>query len=551
MFGRAAAEPDQVDTLAGLLRCPGCHAGIAIEGQEAVCSTGGHRYPIVDGVLVLLDEEDVAGDPQYDSQRAYFDAEFAGYRRYALENWRRSYLRRLRSAGALAGPLLDVGVGGSGYTVIEAARSGVSAVGCDLSLEGLVAARRFAVAEGVADRTLWVCCSAETLPFTSSSFASVLAIAVLEHLPDDVAALSEMARVLQVGGRAWTTVPHALPNISPVFRIPNRRHDRTLGHLRRYEAQTLVELGRRVGLVTEEVQFTGHPVKVLQLAVDKLLRGGARNRVWWLCERRDLARSGERRGSMQLSVLFTRSDEPVGERASSGTLGSSYDAWHRRHAREDVDRHTLAFFDWVLDLAAPEPGTQLLDVACGDGAFLSAAVLRGVEPHGIDVSQTAIEIATTNLPGADLRVGDAENLPYDDASFDVVTCLGSLEHFPSPERGAAEIARVLRPGGRAIVFVPNLFFLGHVWLGMRHGTQPSEGEQQFSESFRSSQGWIDLLEESGLRVARWETWNTIHASAKVSRSTMRLWNAAARFVPRNASYAFAFVCQKGPRRREV
>jgi ubiquinone/menaquinone biosynthesis C-methylase UbiE/uncharacterized protein YbaR (Trm112 family) len=547
MFARAAARPDQLEALTGLLRCPGCGAGISIEGQGAVCRSGNHRYPIVDGVLVLLEDERLAADPQYGQQRAYFDAEFAGYREYKPENWRLSYLQRLGAAGALQGPLLDVGVGGSGYTVIEAARSGGSAVGCDLSLAGLVTARKFAVAEGVADRTLWVCCSAEKLPLASGSFASVLAIAVLEHVPGDVAAMSEMARVLKVGGRVWTTVPHALPHVSPVLRPPNRRHDRTLGHLRRYEADTLVRLGRRFGLVTEDVQFTGHPVKVLQLAGDKMLPGTFGDRFWWFCEGRDLGRSRERRGSMQLSIVFSRPPEDVDAPSASGTLQSSYDAWHRQHRRRSSDRHASAFFDWVLDLAAPEQGERLLDVACGDGAFLSAAIRRGVEPHGIDLSRTAIEVAKAHLPEGDVRVGDAEDLPYDESSFDVVTCLGSLEHFPSPERGAAEIARVLRPTGRAVVFVPNLFFLGHLWFGLRHGTQPSEGEQHFSESFRTSQGWIDLLEESGLRVVRWESWNRIHASAKVSRSTMRLWNALSAVVPRNASYAFAFLCQKGAR----
>jgi ubiquinone/menaquinone biosynthesis C-methylase UbiE len=252
----------------------------------------------------MVDEQALAADPHYDRQRRYFDAEFGAYRRYRLENWRRSYLGRLRSAGALGdghAPVVDVGVGGSGYTVIEAARDGSPAVGCDLSLEGLLTARRLAAAEGVADRTLWVCCSAEKLPLASGAFRSALAIAVLEHVPDDAAALREIARVLRVGGRAWVTVPHALPNVSPVFRLPNRRHDRRLGHLRRYEADALVEAGRRVGLAAAEVQFTGHPIKVLQLVA-----GRWSDRLWWRCERRDLERMHVRRGSMQLSVIFTR-----------------------------------------------------------------------------------------------------------------------------------------------------------------------------------------------------------------------------------------------------
>jgi SAM-dependent methyltransferase len=262
----------------------------------------GHRFPIIRGVLVMVDDAALEADPQYQGQRRYFDAEFGRYTRYDLANWRLSYLRRLRAGGLLdAGPVIDIGVGGSGYTVIEAARAGALAVGCDLSLEGLLTARRFAAAEGILDRTLWVCCSAERLPFARASFGSALAIAVLEHVPDDRAALSELARVLRTGGRAWITVPHALRHIAPFFRPANRWHDRRIGHLRRYEAESLVDAGRAVGLDALEVQFTGHPIKVLQLAAAPLS-----DRFWWNCEWRDLRRSHVRRGSMQLSVLFEK-----------------------------------------------------------------------------------------------------------------------------------------------------------------------------------------------------------------------------------------------------
>jgi ubiquinone/menaquinone biosynthesis C-methylase UbiE/uncharacterized protein YbaR (Trm112 family) len=291
-----------VEQFERLLRCPECGSNVAVE-EVVRCKTAKHRFPIVEGIPVFLDEQTLASDPQYASQRAYFDAEFSGYERYALDNWRVAYLDRLREAGVLEGaaPLLDVGVGGSGYTVIEAARAGRLAIGCDLSLEGLLVAREFARAEGVAERTLWVCCSAERLPFASATFGSALAIAVFEHVPDDQAAFRELARVLQHGGLAWVTVPHSLEHVPRIFRAANRRHDRRLGHLRRYDAETLIEAAQAGGLEPVEVQFSGHAVKVLQLAAERLS-----DRLWWWCERRDGLRRHTRRGSMQLSVVFAR-----------------------------------------------------------------------------------------------------------------------------------------------------------------------------------------------------------------------------------------------------
>lgn len=285
--------------LTGLVRCPTCGAALDVEQDGARCSSG-HEFAAEGGVLVLVDAETLGADPQYAHQREYFDTEFAAYRSYQLENWRRSYLQRLRDArtlGADVTPLVDVGVGGSGYTVIEAARSGAYAVGCDLSLDGLVRARRFAEQEGVADRTLWICCSAERLPLASESFASALAIAVLEHVPDDAAALDEIARVLKPGGRAWITVPHALRHVPLSLRLPNILHDRRLGHLRRYEAEELIDAAAARGLAQEDVQYTGHMVKVIQLLPPHS------DRLWWWCERRDLRRMRDREGSLQLSVV--------------------------------------------------------------------------------------------------------------------------------------------------------------------------------------------------------------------------------------------------------
>jgi ubiquinone/menaquinone biosynthesis C-methylase UbiE len=295
--------------LAELLRGPECAARLEHRSDRIVCRQG-HVYAVTEGIPILVVDRTLAHNAQYTSQRAYFDAEFARYDRYRLENWRVSYLRRLAAADALGGPgapLVDVGVGGSGYTVIEAARAGRRAIGCDLSLTGLLSARRFAEAAGVADSTYFVCCSAERLPLETASFDVALAIAVLEHVPDDDAAIAELARVLRQGGRAWITAPHAMRYVPRIFRPANRRHDRRLGHLRRYDAQELARSCARVGLVPTDVQLSGHSVKALQLGARLIPHPRLRNRFWWWCEQRDLRRSRQPRGAMQLSVALKRS----------------------------------------------------------------------------------------------------------------------------------------------------------------------------------------------------------------------------------------------------
>jgi SAM-dependent methyltransferase len=226
-------------------------------------------------------------------------------------------------------------------------------------------------------------------------------------------------------------------------------------------------------------------------------------------------------------------------------LQTRYDEWHRGQTKElALDPGQERFFVWLFELLGDRRGERLLDVACGAGLFIAYAAGRGMDVSGVDISTVAVERARRLVPAADVQIGSGEELPFDDEAFDVVTCLGSLEHFPDPLAGVREMGRVLRPNGIALVFVPNLVFVGHLYFALRYGTQPTEGGQAFSETFRTSGGWAALLGEGGLRVQGFHTWNFIYASERVSPRTKAIWNRLARLVPRHGAYAFAFICSK-------
>ncbi|HYD96140.1 MAG TPA: class I SAM-dependent methyltransferase [Noviherbaspirillum sp.] len=100
-------------------------------------------------------------------------------------------------------------------------------------------------------------------------------------------------------------------------------------------------------------------------------------------------------------------------------------------------------------------GTRMLDVACGAGQIAIPAARAGVSVTGIDIASNLIEQARTRAADESLEVrfdeGDAEALPYDDASFDVVVSLIGAMFAPRPDRVAAELVRVCRPGGRIVM----------------------------------------------------------------------------------------------------
>jgi SAM-dependent methyltransferase len=104
-----------------------------------------------------------------------------------------------------------------------------------------------------------------------------------------------------------------------------------------------------------------------------------------------------------------------------------------------------------LDRLGVEAGASLLDVACGSGQLGLIAARRGAKVTGVDIATNSILAARGRAAseGLDARFdeGDAEALPYTDASFDVVASIYGAMFAPRPERVAAELLRVCRPGG--------------------------------------------------------------------------------------------------------
>ncbi|HEX8708508.1 MAG TPA: class I SAM-dependent methyltransferase [Pyrinomonadaceae bacterium] len=113
-----------------------------------------------------------------------------------------------------------------------------------------------------------------------------------------------------------------------------------------------------------------------------------------------------------------------------------------------------------------ESRPRILDVGCGTGANLELLGRYG-DAEGVDVSPDAL--AFCRQRGLEhVRQGAAEKLPYADGSFDLVTALDVVEHLDDDVAGLREMRRVLRPGGRALLFVPAFMFLWGVQDDVSH-----------------------------------------------------------------------------------
>jgi ubiquinone/menaquinone biosynthesis C-methylase UbiE len=109
---------------------------------------------------------------------------------------------------------------------------------------------------------------------------------------------------------------------------------------------------------------------------------------------------------------------------------------------------TRQFIPHLISAAQASPGMSVLDVACGPGYVSAAAKELGGVPTGIDFSDSMVAIANKVFPDISFVQGDAQDLPFGDASFDRVLINFGLLHVARPEKACAEACRVLKSGGR-------------------------------------------------------------------------------------------------------
>jgi len=155
------------------------------------------------------------------------------------------------------------------------------------------------------------------------------------------------------------------------------------------------------------------------------------------------------------------------------------------YARELVDSRS-AFAPWVAEVLdyAGTSGMAVLDVGCGQGMDLIGYARAGAHVTGIDLTPRHAELARSHLDALGLHgevvVGDAESMPFADASFDRVSSNGVLHHTPDMGAALREIQRVLRPGGEARIILYNRHSLHFVvsqvaWRGILKGQLRREG----------------------------------------------------------------------------
>ena len=120
----------------------------------------------------------------------------------------------------------------------------------------------------------------------------------------------------------------------------------------------------------------------------------------------------------------------------------------RRYAL--INRFNPRNFEIIRDWVKPRPGERVLDVGCGRGHVVNSLREFGVHAEGIDLNPNAAEVALV----PHVRTMSATDLEFESDTFDAVVSFHAIEHIPDIDAALAEMARVVRPGGKVLLVYP-------------------------------------------------------------------------------------------------
>lgn len=149
----------------------------------------------------------------------------------------------------------------------------------------------------------------------------------------------------------------------------------------------------------------------------------------------------------------SRERRPQGEGRRVGSASKQGELWGRAAgdwASLQEAQHA-PLFEAMLDVAGVGEGTRFLDAGCGSGVASGLADRRGALVSGLDASAPLIDVAQNRVAGGDFRVGDLQELPFEDGSFDAVIAANSIQYAEDRVAALEELSRVSGPGARIAV----------------------------------------------------------------------------------------------------
>lgn len=226
---------------------------------------------------------------------------------------------------------------------------------------------------------------------------------------------------------------------------------------------------------------------------------------------------------------------------SQSEIKEWFDQTYKSHG--DWYLRPIVAYRIFLTLLEVKKGESLLDVACGLGRMIAVCNESELKSGGIDISDVAVQKAILKYSDADIRVGNAEDLPYSDRSFDYVTCLGSLERILDRKKALSEMRRVLTDNGKLCLLVRN----SESWFWRFIQTPLGFVNKKGRQDAKNLEDWSSLFCESGFTIIKVykDQWPLMKWKRYLS---MGLWNGYNKihkgWMPVRYAYEFVYILEK-------
>ncbi len=218
---------------------------------------------------------------------------------------------------------------------------------------------------------------------------------------------------------------------------------------------------------------------------------------------------------------------------------------------EDYRFEKLHYLPKVVNFSGYR-GKKVLDVGCGTGNDLTRFAKGGAEVTGIDLAEHSIDLAKNNFSmrglSGDFQVMDGEDMEFEDNCFDLVYCHTVVHFTPSPKKMIAEIARVLKPGGEAIIMTVNR----KSWLNVMHKVMKVEIDHLdapvfYMYSIKEFRDMLAPFTEVNIIPERFPVATKVHSGLKAllyNKIFVGTYNAMPKALVRNTGHHLMAFCRK-------
>lgn len=251
------------------LACFDCEGYLQETNNAVQCGKCGKKYAFKNGILIMLSDISLK-DKQNLNQKNYYEDHYKSEEANRDFEWKKRWVVRLlgflpKNKNSL---ILDLACG-QAYMTLAIAKKGYKIIACDISINGLLRARKEAEKLGIEKNILFIACDLYKIKFKKNIFDFIIMLHVLEHLVEDKLMLRKATSFAKKNAIYYIGVPLSLFYVFPLFIPLYMYSDRKVGHKRRYTIESILKLFPFSAKPICTV-YTGHLIKFIGLFLLKI-----------------------------------------------------------------------------------------------------------------------------------------------------------------------------------------------------------------------------------------------------------------------------------------